>query len=107
MRVMTPLMLLVLTLGGGGSSILIVPDGSRPYIGMNGQDKVAVVDLGKLEVVSELETGEGPDGMAWVGAVAQADMTAPRSAWVGCRAGFRPTTRIVALTPPIFHTWTC
>ena len=53
--------------GGGGSSILVVPDGSRAYIGMTGADKVAVVDLGKLEVVSELETGEGPDGMAWVG----------------------------------------
>jgi DNA-binding beta-propeller fold protein YncE len=52
--------------GGGGSSILVVPDGSRSYIGMTGEDKVAVVDLGKLEVVSELRTGEGPDGMAWV-----------------------------------------
>jgi DNA-binding beta-propeller fold protein YncE len=52
--------------GGGGSSILVVPDGSRAYIGMTGADKVAVVDLGKLEVVSELQTGEGPDGMAWV-----------------------------------------
>ena len=53
--------------GGGGSSILLTPDGSRAYIGMTGEDKVAVVDLGKLEVVSNLETGEGPDGMAWVG----------------------------------------
>ena len=51
---------------GGGSSILVVPDGSRAYIGMTGEDKVAVVDLGKLEVVSEIRTGEGPDGMAWV-----------------------------------------
>jgi YVTN family beta-propeller protein len=51
---------------GGGSSILVVPDGSRAYIGMTGADKVAVVDLGKLEVVSEIGTGEGPDGMAWV-----------------------------------------
>ena len=53
-------------IGGGGSSILIVPDGSRAYIGMTGEDKVAVVDLGKLEVVSKIKTGEGPDGMAWV-----------------------------------------
>jgi DNA-binding beta-propeller fold protein YncE len=51
---------------GGGSSILVVPDGSRAYIGMTGEDKVAVVDLDKLEVVSTLEPGEGPDGMAWV-----------------------------------------
>jgi DNA-binding beta-propeller fold protein YncE len=55
-------------IGGGGSSILVVPDGSRAYIGMTGQDKVAVIDLGKLEVVSELKTGDGPDGMAWVAA---------------------------------------
>jgi hypothetical protein len=33
---------------------------------MAGQDKVAIVDLGKL-VVSTIETGEGPDRMAWVG----------------------------------------
>jgi hypothetical protein len=33
---------------------------------MTGADKVAVVNLGKLEVVSELKTGDGPDGMAWV-----------------------------------------
>ena len=52
--------------GGGGSSILVVPDGSQAYIGMTGADKVAVLDLGKLEVVSEIKTGDGPDGMAWV-----------------------------------------
>jgi YVTN family beta-propeller protein len=52
--------------GGGGSSILMTPDGSRAYIGMSGADKVAVVDLRKLEVVSEVKTGDGPDGMAWV-----------------------------------------
>jgi DNA-binding beta-propeller fold protein YncE len=51
---------------GGGSSILVTPDGSRAYIGMTGEDKVAVVDLGKLEVVSTIETGDGPDGMGWV-----------------------------------------
>ncbi len=53
--------------GGGGSSILVILDGSRADIGMTGQDKVAVLDLAKLEVVSELKTGDGPDGMAWVG----------------------------------------
>ena len=49
--------------GGGGSSILITPDGSQAYIGMTGADKVAALDLGKLEVVSEIKTGDGPDGM--------------------------------------------
>jgi DNA-binding beta-propeller fold protein YncE len=52
--------------GGGGSSILITPDGSRAYIGMTGEDKIAVVDLDKLEVVSSIQSGDGPDGMAWV-----------------------------------------
>jgi DNA-binding beta-propeller fold protein YncE len=54
--------------GGGGSSILITPDGARAYIGMTEKDKIAVVDLSKLEVVSGFTTGEGPDGMGWVGA---------------------------------------
>jgi YVTN family beta-propeller protein len=53
--------------GGGGSSILVTPDGSQAYIGMTCADKVAVLDLGKLEVISEIKTGDGPDGMAWVG----------------------------------------
>jgi YVTN family beta-propeller protein len=53
--------------GGGGSSILITPDDSQAYIGMTGADKVAVLDLDTLEVVSEIKTGDGPDGMAWVG----------------------------------------
>jgi DNA-binding beta-propeller fold protein YncE len=52
--------------GGGGSSILITAADPPAYIGMTGADKVAVVDLGKLEVVSEIKLGDGPDGMAWV-----------------------------------------
>jgi YVTN family beta-propeller protein len=54
--------------GGGGSSLLMHPDGSRAYIGMTGADKIAVLDLGTLEVVSTISPGEGPDGMAWVAA---------------------------------------
>ncbi len=53
--------------GGMGASILITPDGSRAYIGMTDKDRVAIVDLAKLEVVGSLATGEGPDGMAWAG----------------------------------------
>ncbi|MGP0062297.1 MAG: hypothetical protein ACLQGP_01680 [Isosphaeraceae bacterium] len=41
--------------------------GHRPGIHPQSLSKVAVLDLGKLEVVSEIRTGEGPDGMAWVG----------------------------------------
>jgi YVTN family beta-propeller protein len=44
----------------------MAPDGSRAYVGLTGADKNAVLDLGTLEVVSTIEPGEGPDGMAWV-----------------------------------------
>jgi YVTN family beta-propeller protein len=53
--------------GSGGSSILLSPDGKLAYIGMTEKDEIAVIDLDKLEVVSKLRTGDGPDGMAWVG----------------------------------------
>ncbi len=43
--------------GGGGSSILMTPDGSRAYIGMTGADKVAVVDLRKLVLCHSLILG--------------------------------------------------
>jgi YVTN family beta-propeller protein len=52
-------------LGGGSAGILIVPDGSRAYVAVSANDKVAVVDLQKLEVTGELPTGKGPDGSAW------------------------------------------
>jgi hypothetical protein len=66
---------------GGGSSILITPDGSRAYAGMSGADKVAALDLGKRDAVSEIRTGDGPDGMDWVGkpgtALIRTDLTRP------------------------------
>jgi hypothetical protein len=34
---------------------------------MTERDAIAVVDLAPLEVIGEVRTGEGPDGMAWVG----------------------------------------
>ncbi|HEY1240502.1 MAG TPA: YncE family protein, partial [Bryobacteraceae bacterium] len=48
------------------AGILIVPDGSRAYIAATGDNNVAVVDLKSLEVTGRLQTGAGPDGMAWV-----------------------------------------
>ncbi|MDP8983373.1 MAG: YncE family protein [Acidobacteriota bacterium] len=52
-------------LGKGVEGILIVPDGSRAYVAVAGDNNVAVVDLKTLEVTGFLSTGTGPDGMAW------------------------------------------
>jgi YVTN family beta-propeller protein len=51
--------------GGGSAGILIVPDGSRAYVAVSGKDKVAIVDLKKLEIEGYIATGRGPDGLAW------------------------------------------
>ena len=53
-------------LGGGAAGILIVPDGSRAYVAVSAKDKVAVVDLKKVEVTGYISTGRQPDGLAWV-----------------------------------------
>jgi YVTN family beta-propeller protein len=52
-------------LGKGLEGILIVPDGSRAYVAVAGDNNVAVIDLKTLEVTARLSTGTGPDGMAW------------------------------------------
>ena len=51
--------------GGGSAGILIVPGGSRAYVAVSSKDKVAVVDLERLEVAAYIATGRGPDGLAW------------------------------------------
>ena len=52
-------------LGGGAAGILMVPDGSRAFVAVSGNDYVAVVDLKTLEVVGHISAGKGPDGLAW------------------------------------------
>ncbi len=52
-------------LGRAPSGILVVPDGSRAYVALTGENALAVVDLRTLEVVGRVATGAGPDGMAW------------------------------------------
>ncbi len=54
-------------LGKSAAGILIVPDGSRAYVALSADGKVAVIDLKTLALTSEIATGRGPDGMAWVG----------------------------------------
>ena len=51
--------------GGGSAGILIVPGGSRAYVAVSAKDKVAVVDLNKLEITGYIATGKEPDGLAW------------------------------------------
>ncbi len=52
-------------LGKSAAGILIVPDGSRAYVALTADGKVAVFDLKTLTKTGEIATGRGPDGMAW------------------------------------------
>jgi DNA-binding beta-propeller fold protein YncE len=52
-------------LGKSPEGILIVPDGSRAYLAVNGDNTIAILDLRTWEITGHLETGTGPDGMAW------------------------------------------
>jgi YVTN family beta-propeller protein len=54
-----------LKLGKSTEGILVVPDGSKAFVAVSGDNKVAVVDLEKLELTETFETGNDPDGMAW------------------------------------------
>jgi YVTN family beta-propeller protein len=55
-----------IALGRSPEGILIPPDGSRAFVAVNADNLVAVVDLTTWTVVKKLQTGTGPDGMAWV-----------------------------------------
>ena len=52
-------------LGHQPAGILIEPDSSRAYVAVTGDDNVAVIDLKTLELQARIQTGRGPDGMAW------------------------------------------
>ena len=54
-----------LNLGHGGAGIEVDADGSRAFVGCTPDNYVAVVDLKKLEVISHIDVGPGPDGLAW------------------------------------------
>jgi len=57
-----------LKLGRSPAGILIEPDSSRAYVAVTGDNFVAVIDLQTLELAGRIESGNGPDGMAWVAA---------------------------------------
>jgi len=52
-------------LGHQVEGIVISRDSSRAYVAVAGDDNIAVVDLKTLAVTARLETGKGPDGMAF------------------------------------------
>jgi YVTN family beta-propeller protein len=54
-------------LGSSVEGILMQPDGARAYVAVSGDNKVAVLDLKTLAVVTTFEVGKDPDGMAWAG----------------------------------------
>jgi YVTN family beta-propeller protein len=54
-----------LHLGKSSEGILIVPDGSKAFVAVSGDNKVAVIDLKNFAVITTFETGKDPDGMAW------------------------------------------
>jgi len=54
-----------LALGKSPEGVLI-PDASRAYVAVNGDNHVAVIDLKTWQVTSKIATGNGPDGMAWI-----------------------------------------
>ncbi len=53
-------------LGRQPAGILVEPDSSRAYIAVTGDDNVAVIDLKTLDLIGRIQTGKGPDGMAWI-----------------------------------------
>jgi YVTN family beta-propeller protein len=55
-----------IALGKMPEGILIPPDGTRAFVAVNGDNHVAVVDLKTWTVTKTLQTGAGPDGMAWI-----------------------------------------
>jgi YVTN family beta-propeller protein len=55
-----------LPLGKMPEGILIPPSGGVAYVAVNGDNFIAVVDLKTWQVTKKIQTGAGPDGMAWV-----------------------------------------
>jgi YVTN family beta-propeller protein len=54
-----------LALGKAPEGILMDPGGARAFIAVSGDNHIAVLDLNTLNVTSRIQTGRGPDGMAW------------------------------------------
>jgi YVTN family beta-propeller protein len=55
-----------LEVGRTPTGILIPPGGEHAYVAVSGENRIAVIDLKTLTVAKTIETGNQPDGMAWV-----------------------------------------
>ena len=55
-----------MNLGKNAEGILILPDGSRAFVAVSGDNKVVLVDLKTWAVAPQSLRGNDPDGMAWV-----------------------------------------
>jgi YVTN family beta-propeller protein len=53
-------------LGGVSAGILMQPDGSRAYVAVGSENGLVIIDLKTLEIAGHIDTGPGPDGLAWV-----------------------------------------
>jgi YVTN family beta-propeller protein len=53
-------------LGKMPEGILMPPNGGVAYVAVNGDNFVAGIDLKTWQVTKKIQTGAGPDGMAWV-----------------------------------------
>jgi YVTN family beta-propeller protein len=54
-----------LNLGGGSAGILMAPDGKVAYVAVSHDNHVSAINLESLQVAGSIQTGKGPDGMAW------------------------------------------
>ena len=52
-------------LGHQPAGILVSPDSSRAYVAVTGDNNVVVIDLRTFDLITRIETGTGPDGLAW------------------------------------------
>jgi DNA-binding beta-propeller fold protein YncE len=57
-----------LDMGAGAAmmaGILMDPNGSRAYVSVGSLNYVGVIDLKTLTIAGRIESGPGPDGLAW------------------------------------------
>ncbi|HEY1481483.1 MAG TPA: YncE family protein [Candidatus Acidoferrum sp.] len=55
-----------INLGKNAEGIQVLPDGSRAFVAVSGDNKVVLVDLKTCAVAPAAVQGKDPDGMAWV-----------------------------------------
>ncbi len=54
-----------LKIEGTPVGVLVEPNGKRAFVAAMTANKIVVINLENLTQVGEIETGTGPDGMAW------------------------------------------